>query len=73
MTRPRASKAKVLGFRTEIPYRLGNSCVQRADLVALAPVAGVPVLLLEIDRRTGDAHVLVHKLRRYWEWGWLLR
>ncbi|MET9803554.1 hypothetical protein [Streptomyces sp. NPDC006368] len=34
------------------------------------PVTGaVPVLLLEIDRRTEDAHELVHKLRRYWEWG----
>ncbi|MET7435934.1 MULTISPECIES: hypothetical protein [Streptomyces] len=32
----------------------------------------VPVMLLEIDRRTEDAHDLVHKLRRYWEWGWLL-
>ena len=37
-----------------------------------APAAGVPVLLLEIDRRTEDAHDLVAKLRRYWEWGRLL-
>ncbi|MDQ0798284.1 hypothetical protein [Streptomyces sp. B1I3] len=27
------------------------------------------VLLLEIDRRTEDAHDLVAKLRGYWEWG----
>ncbi|MEV7018928.1 hypothetical protein [Streptomyces sp. NPDC093991] len=35
------------------------------------PAAGVPVLL-EIDRRTEDAHDLVTKLRRYWQWGRLL-
>jgi hypothetical protein len=46
--------------------------VQRADLVVRAPAAGVPVLLLEIDRRSEDAHDLVHKLRRYWQWGRLL-
>ncbi|MFL0395191.1 hypothetical protein ACH0CM_21015 [Streptomyces albus] len=46
--------------------------MQRADLVVRAPEAGVPVLLLEIDRRTEDAHDLVTKLRRYWEWGRLL-
>ncbi|MEV0281307.1 hypothetical protein AB0I22_33665 [Streptomyces sp. NPDC050610] len=55
-----------------IGHRLGSSYVQRADLVARAPAAGVPVLLLEIDRRTEDAYELVHKLRRYWEWGRLL-
>ncbi|MEV4342314.1 hypothetical protein [Streptomyces sp. NPDC049590] len=37
-----------------------------------APEAGVPVLLVEIDRRSEDAHGLVVKLRRYWEWGRLL-
>ncbi|MGC4983926.1 hypothetical protein ACLQ18_25355 [Streptomyces sp. DT193] len=56
--------------RAGIGHRLGNSFVQRADLVVRA--AGVPVLLLEIDRRTEEAHDLVHKLRRYWEWGRLL-
>ncbi|WP_234339964.1 MULTISPECIES: hypothetical protein [Streptomyces] len=61
-----------LGFATEVPHRLGNGYVQRADLVVRAREAGVPVLLLEIDRRTEDAHDLVHKLRRYWEWGRLL-
>ncbi|WP_336319789.1 hypothetical protein [Streptomyces lavendofoliae] len=34
-----------------------------------APAAGVSVLLLEIDRRTKDAHDLVTKLRRYRQWG----
>jgi hypothetical protein len=29
-------------------------------------------MLLEIDRRSEDAHDLVHKLRRYWQWGRLL-
>ncbi|GAA2264875.1 hypothetical protein GCM10010232_66330 [Streptomyces amakusaensis] len=61
-----------LGFQTEIGHRLPDGYVQRADLVVRAPEAGVPVLLLEIDRRTEDAHELVAKLRRYWEWGWLL-
>ncbi|MFJ7593328.1 replication-relaxation family protein [Streptomyces sp. NPDC097617] len=58
--------------RASIGHRLGSSFVQRADLVVRAPAAGVPALLLEIDRRTEDAHELVHKLRRYWEWGRLL-
>ncbi|MFF5547967.1 hypothetical protein [Streptomyces olivaceoviridis] len=45
--------------RTRIGHRLGNGYVQRADLVVRAPEAGVPVLLLETDRRTEDAHDLV--------------
>ncbi|MFE5900910.1 hypothetical protein ACFQ67_26345 [Streptomyces sp. NPDC056488] len=61
-----------LGFQTEIAHRLGNGYVQRADLVVRAPEAGVPVLLMEIDRRSEDAHDLVVKLLRYWEWGRLL-
>ncbi|WP_258056112.1 hypothetical protein [Streptomyces sp. Ru62] len=61
-----------LGFATEIPHRLGNGYVQRADLVVRAREAGVPVMLLEIDRRAEDADDLVAKLRRYWEWGRLL-
>ncbi|MFI8103733.1 hypothetical protein [Streptomyces sp. NPDC086023] len=28
--------------------------------------------MVEVDRRTEDAHELVQKLRRYWEWGRLL-
>lgn len=48
-----------LGFQTEIAHRLGNGYVQLADLVVRAPEAGVPVLLLETDRRTEDAHDLV--------------
>ncbi|MFJ8692857.1 hypothetical protein [Streptomyces roseolilacinus] len=68
----RAGIGHRLGFATEIPHRLGNGYVQRADLLVRAPAAGVPVLLLEVDRRTEDAHDLVAKLRRYWEWGRLL-
>nr|BFD88414.1 hypothetical protein StreXyl84_78150 [Streptomyces sp. Xyl84] len=68
----RAGIGHRLGFQTEVGHRLGNGFVQRADLVVRAPEAGVPVLLLEIDRRTEDAHDLVAKLRRYWEWGRLL-
>ncbi|GHG19452.1 replication-relaxation family protein [Streptomyces hydrogenans] len=58
-----------LGFQTEIGHRLADGYVQRADLVVRAPQAGVPVLLVEVDRRSEDAHDLVTKLRRYWEWG----
>ncbi|WP_459740878.1 replication-relaxation family protein [Streptomyces sp. E-15] len=68
----RAGIGHRLGFATEIGHRLGHGYVQRADLVVRALDAGVPVLLLEIDRRTEDAHDLVAKLRRYWEWGRLL-
>ncbi|MFH0246301.1 hypothetical protein ACGRHY_28660 [Streptomyces sp. HK10] len=68
----RAGIGHRLGFATEIPHRLADGYVQRADLVVRAPAAGVPVMLLEIDRRTEDAHDLVTKLRRYWEWGRLL-
>ncbi|MEV3972852.1 hypothetical protein AB0K68_32690 [Streptomyces sp. NPDC050698] len=68
----RAGIGHRLGFQTEIGHPLGNNYVQRADLVVRAPEVGVPVLLLEIDRRTEDAHDLVAKLRRYWEWGRLL-
>ncbi|MFJ8755204.1 replication-relaxation family protein [Streptomyces sp. NPDC102441] len=68
----RAGIGHQLGFQTEIGHRLGSSFVQRADLVVRAQEAGVPVMLLEIDRRSEDAHDLVVKLRRYWEWGRLL-
>jgi hypothetical protein len=68
----RAGIGHRLGFATEIPHRLADGYVQRADLVVRAPSAGVPVMLLEIDRRSEDAHDLGQKLRRYWEWGRLL-
>jgi hypothetical protein len=68
----RAGIGHRLGFATEIGHRLAEGYVQRADLVVRAPAAGVPVMLLEIDRRTEDAHELVAKLRRYWQWGRLL-
>ncbi|WP_333745986.1 hypothetical protein [Streptomyces sp. IBSBF 2950] len=68
----RAGIGHRLGFQTEIAHRLGNGYVQRADLVMRAPASGVPVMLLEIDRRSEDAHDLVHKLLRYWQWGRLL-
>ncbi|WP_222514852.1 replication-relaxation family protein [Streptomyces salinarius] len=68
----RAGIGHRLGFQTEIGHRLADGYVQRADLVVKAPEAGVPVMLLEIDRRSEDAHDLVQKLRRYWQWGRLL-
>ncbi|GAA2264911.1 hypothetical protein GCM10010232_66380 [Streptomyces amakusaensis] len=58
--------------QTEIGHRLADGYVQRADLVVRAPDAGVPVILLEIDRRSEDAQDLVVKLYWYWEWGRLL-
>ena len=64
----RAGIGHRLGWQTEVAHRLGNGFVQRADLVMRAPDSGVPVMLLEIDRRTEDAHDLVHKLRRYTDW-----
>ncbi|MER5739705.1 hypothetical protein ABT117_29100 [Streptomyces sp. NPDC002262] len=68
----RAGIGHRLGFQTEIGHRLADGYVQRADLMVRAPQAGVPVLLVEVDRRSEDAHDLVIKLRRYWEWGRLL-
>ncbi|MFI9587010.1 replication-relaxation family protein [Streptomyces sp. NPDC052236] len=68
----RAGIGHRLGRQTEVAHRLGNGFVQRADLVMRAPDAGVPVMLLEIDRRTEDPHELVHKLRRYADWFRLL-
>ncbi|MFE0797592.1 hypothetical protein [Streptomyces mutabilis] len=65
----RAGIGHLLGFETEVPHPFGSRYVQRADLVMRAPASGVPVLSLEIDLRTEDAHELVHKLRRYWKWG----
>ncbi len=68
----RAGIGHRLSWQTEVAHRLGNGFVQRADLVMRAPDSGVPVLLMEVDRRSEDAHDLVHKLRRYWQWGRLL-
>ncbi|MEU3595207.1 replication-relaxation family protein [Streptomyces filamentosus] len=68
----RAGIGHRLGFQTEIGHRLADGYVQRADLVVRAPQARVPVMLVEVDRRSEDAHELVTKLRRYWEWGRLL-
>ncbi|MFH9015319.1 hypothetical protein ACH4C6_28595 [Streptomyces sp. NPDC017943] len=50
--------------RAGIGHRLADGYVQRADLAVRAPEAGVPVMLLEIDRRCEDVHNLVQKLRR---------
>ncbi|MEU5092961.1 hypothetical protein [Streptomyces sp. NPDC021356] len=68
----RAGIGHRLGFATEIGHRLADGYVQRADLGVRAPEAGVSILLLELDRRSEDAHDLVAKLRRYGEWGRLL-
>ncbi|MGW3466020.1 hypothetical protein ACWDE9_43670, partial [Streptomyces olivaceoviridis] len=70
-----ASREQLSGVRVVlIGHRLAGGYVQRADVAARARAraAGVPVMLLKIDRRTEDTDDLVHKLRRYWEWGRLL-
>ncbi|MFD6347988.1 hypothetical protein ACFWF9_25190 [Streptomyces roseolus] len=68
----RAGIGHLPGFATGIGHRLAGGYVQRAALMVRAPEAGLPVLLLEIDRRSEDAHDPVQKLRRYGERGRLL-
>ncbi|MFD6363406.1 hypothetical protein ACFWFX_26680 [Streptomyces roseolus] len=68
----RAGIGHLPGFATGIGHRLAGGYVQRAALMVRAPEAGLPVLLLEIDRRSEDAHDPVQKLRRYGERGPLL-
>lgn len=52
----RAGIGHPLAFQTEVRHRLAGGFVQRADLVMRAPASKVPVLL-EIDRRSEEAHV----------------
>ncbi|MEU2358949.1 replication-relaxation family protein [Streptomyces misionensis] len=57
-----------LSWQTEIAHRLPYGYTQYADLTMRAPDAGVPAMLLEIDRVTEPVDDLVAKLRRYHEW-----
>ncbi|WP_232544469.1 replication-relaxation family protein [Streptomyces buecherae] len=61
-----------LSWQTEIAHRLPYGYTQYADLTMRAPDAGVPAMLLEVDRVTEPIEDLVDKLRRYTEWFELL-
>ncbi|MEU9671829.1 replication-relaxation family protein [Streptomyces bobili] len=61
-----------LSWQTEIGHKLLCGYTQYADLTMRAPDAGVPAMLLEVDRVTEPVDDLVAKLRRYTEWFELL-
>ncbi|WP_258047145.1 replication-relaxation family protein [Streptomyces sp. SM13] len=61
-----------LSWQTEIAHRLPYGYTQYADLTMRAPDAGVPAMLLEVDRVNEPVDVLVAKVRRYTEWFELL-
>ncbi|WP_437112177.1 replication-relaxation family protein [Streptomyces sp. enrichment culture] len=61
-----------LSWQTEIAHRLPYGYTQYADLTMRAPDAGVPAMLLEVDRVNEPVDELVDKLRRYTEWFELL-
>ncbi|MFG2569217.1 replication-relaxation family protein [Streptomyces sp. NPDC048567] len=61
-----------LSWQTEIAHRLPYGYTQYADLTMRAPDAGVPAMLLEVDRVTEPVDNLTAKLRRYTDWFELL-
>ncbi|MFE5098197.1 replication-relaxation family protein [Streptomyces sp. NPDC056638] len=61
-----------LSWQTEIAHKLPYGYTQYADLTMRAPDAGVPAMLLEVDRVNEPVDVLVDKVRRYNEWFELL-
>lgn len=61
-----------LSWQTEIAHKLPYGYTQYADLTMRAPDAGVPAMLLEVDRVTEPVDDLVDKLRRYHDWFELL-
>lgn len=61
-----------LSWQTEIGHRLPYGYTQYADLTMRAPDAGVPAMLLEVDRVNEPVDDLVDKLRRYTDWFELL-
>ncbi|MET9661592.1 replication-relaxation family protein [Streptomyces sp. NPDC006510] len=61
-----------LSWQTEIGHKLPYGYTQYADLTMRAPDAGVPAMLLEVDRVNEPVDDLVAKLRRYTEWFELL-
>ncbi|MET9483610.1 replication-relaxation family protein [Streptomyces sp. NPDC006638] len=62
----------LLSWQTEIAHRLPYGYTQYADLTLRAPDAGVPAMLLEVDRVTEPVDDLTAKLRRYTDWFELL-
>ncbi|MCX5434805.1 replication-relaxation family protein (plasmid) [Streptomyces sp. NBC_00257] len=61
-----------LSWQTEIGHKLPYGYTQYADLTMRAPDAGVPAMLLEVDRVNEPVDDLVDKVRRYTEWFELL-
>ncbi|MGA5499416.1 replication-relaxation family protein [Streptomyces cinereoruber] len=61
-----------LSWQTEIAHKLSYGYTQYADLTMRAPGAGVPAMLLEVDRVNEPVDDLVDKLRRYTDWFELL-
>ncbi|WP_236246982.1 replication-relaxation family protein [Streptomyces sp. CC210A] len=61
-----------LSWQTEIAHKLPYGYTQYADLTMRAPDAGVPAMLLEVDRVHEPVDDLVDKLRRYTDWFELL-
>ncbi|MFJ2271819.1 replication-relaxation family protein [Streptomyces sp. NPDC087849] len=61
-----------LSWQTEIAHKLPYGYTQYADLTMRAPDAGVPAMLLEVDRVNEPVDELVDKLRRYTDWFELL-
>jgi hypothetical protein len=54
-------------FRTEthLPLASGSKAAVRVDAVLRAPAAGVPVLMIEVDRGTESPERVAEKLARY--------
>ncbi|WP_422517135.1 replication-relaxation family protein [Streptomyces sp. 5.8] len=61
-----------LSWQTEIAHKLPYGYTQYADLTMRAPDAGLPAMLLEVDRVTEPVDDLTAKLRRYSDWFELL-
>ncbi|MFC9751236.1 replication-relaxation family protein [Streptomyces niveus] len=57
-----------LSWQTEIGHKLPYGYTQYADLTMRAPDAGVPAMLLEVDRVNEPVDDLVAKVRRYTDW-----
>jgi Replication-relaxation len=57
----------IAAFRTEthLPIASGSKAAVRVDAVLRAPAAGVPVLMLEVDRNTESPERVAEKLARY--------
>ena len=64
----RAGFGTLLSWQTEVGHKLPGGYVQYTDLVMRAPQAGVPVMLIEVDRVTEPVQMLADKLDRYREW-----